>query len=166
MTDYTAYFLNGNQSVVRLDTLEISHQNMSQTYRMVRNNRDGIQATIEDGSTQTFQWYPFRLKDSAIKNSLDYELQIILGDLGEIMPMEIERIRAANNMVTPPTVIYRAYASDDLTEIMVGPLTLQMQNPSTERRGTSFSAKPLNANDTSTGLLYTFSRFPMLRGTL
>ena len=170
MADYVAYFLNGAPEAARLDTLEISHPNMSRTYYLVRNQRDGATFTIQDAEgadvQQPFEWYPFVLRDTAVLQSLEYTLEVILGDLGEILPMEIARIRAADAMDTPPAVVYRAYSSDDLTSPMIGPINLQMHEPSTEARGTSFIARPLSANNSATGATYSFTRFPMLRGTL
>ena len=165
MPDYIAYFLNGSSAVVRLDTIIISHPNMSQDYALVRNNRAGLTATLETAQSQDFQWYPFGLNDSEVVQSLDYGLEIILGDLGEILPGEIDNIRAANAMNIPPTVTFRAYTSDDLTAPVIGPIELEMVNPTVEQRGTTFVAQPKEANRSATGEIYSFSRFPMLRGT-
>ena len=129
MTDYVSYFLNGSSAVVRLDTIVISHPNMSQDYALVRNHRAGMTATLETGAQQDFMYYPFGLNDSEVTQSLDYGLEIILGDLGEILPMEIDRIRAADAMGTPPTVVFRAYTSDDLSAPVIGPIVLEMGDP-------------------------------------
>lgn len=164
--DYATYFLNSDVSVVKLDTIEISHPNFSQTYYVVRNNRAGVTVTLENSQEQAFEWYPFLLKDTTITQTLEYGIEVSFGDLGEIIGKEIQNIRLADNMVTPPTVIYRAYASNHLTAPMIGPIVLEMFNPATKKVGTTFVARPPNVNRSGTGEVYTFDRFPMLRGTL
>lgn len=163
--DYVKYFLDSTNEIVKLDTIEISHPSMSRIYRLVRNDRNGITVPI-NGQDTFFQWYPFNISESEISQNMDYSQEILLGDLGEIMPDEFRRIREANTTETPPTVIYRAYSSDDLTTPMIGPIQLEMRNATRNSEGTSFPAAPPRVNDSGTGEIYSFTRFPMLRGTI
>ena len=166
MPDLASFFFDASPSIVQLDTLIISHPNMTREYALVSNHRDGVTVTLETGGQKTFDYYPFTISDSELSNNLDYSIEIILGDLGEIMPKEIDAIKAASGMGTRPTVVYRKYRSDDLTAPMDGPITLEMQEPTINHEGTSFTAGPRRANRNGTGTSYSTVNFPMLRGVL
>ena len=166
MADIFEFFLNSSPTNVRLDTLSISHPNISREYNLVANKTDGLTATLETGASQDFEYAPFGLEDSRLSSNLDYGLQIRWGDLGEILPDEIENIKAAGGMGIAPQVIYRSFASNDLSSPMEGPLLLEMRDPTSDSRGTSFLAAPRNANDAGTGEIYSLTRFPMLRGAI
>lgn len=93
MSRWTEFFLSSPPSVVQLETLEISHPQFTKTYRIVRNAKDGITATLEDGATQaTFDYLPCRIEPLGARANLDFGLRVDLGDLGEIIPQEIDRI--------------------------------------------------------------------------
>lgn len=164
MPDYVGYFLATKSSVVYLETLEISHPSFSKTYRIVRNAIGGLTATLETSAVVTFDYYPLRMKPVGISDDLDQTLQVDLGDLGQIVPMEIDNASAAGTMGTKPKVVYRAYRSDDLSAPISGPLNLEMQDISLAKEGASFEAKAPSLNVNRTGELYKVDRFPMLRG--
>jgi hypothetical protein len=166
VTDYAAYFLSSKSSVVYLETLEISHPSFSQTYWIVRNAIGGITATLETAVAQAFVYYPLRIRPVGASDDLDQVLRVDLGDLGEIIPKEIDAITAAGTMGIKPTVKYRAWRSDDLTEPLVGPLVLEIADLSSNREGSSFEASAPKFNINRTGELYRLERFPMLRGLL
>lgn len=166
MTDYAAYFLSSSSSVVYLETLEIAHPNFSRTYWIVRNAIGGIVAHLEGGAAQAFEYYPLRIKPIGSSDDLEQTLEVDLGDLGEIVPKELDAIEAAGKMNVKPIVRYRAYRSDDLTQPLVGPLVLEIADVSFNHEGSSFQAKAPSLNVNRTGELYRIIRFPMLRGLL
>lgn len=166
MPSYAAYFLSSPSSIVYLETLEISHPNFTRTYWIVRNAIGGLQAYVEGGVLRTFEYYPLRIKPVGSSDDLEQTLQVDLGDLGEIIPAELDAIEAAGNMGTKPAVIYRAFRSDDLSAPLAGPLRLELANISSNREGSSFDAKAPSLNVNRTGELYRIERFPMLRGWL
>ena len=162
---FSEFFLNGSARSVRLDTLVISHPNFTREYALVRNAIGGVTATIEDGTEQVFEQYPFNITDQAIRPDLDFSMQVQLGDLGEIIPQEIDAVRAADGMRTRPTVIYRSFSSSDLTRILEGPFRLEMRGPAVSAEGTAFVAAAKTANTSATGRFYSYSDFPTLRPT-
>lgn len=164
MSAYSEFFLNSSKAVVQLQLLEISHPNFSQTFRLVRNARAGITVTHEDATTRVYQYVPMKITQSSSRDDLDTGINVQFGDLGEILPRELDAIAASNGYNTPPTVKYRVYRSDDLTQPLYGPLTLQLRNVSLDELGSAFDAKAPRLNFTRSGLLYTFNAFPMLRG--
>lgn len=163
MSDYSEYFLNGPIRVANLETLEISHPNFSQTYWVVRNSRLGLNAYLETGVLQAFVYYPIKVVRSDTDNSLDQVFRFSLGDLGEILPKELDRVNAANNRITRPIVKYRTYRSDDLSRPLLGPMRLEITDLPFSREGVAFEAKAPTLNLNQTGEYYDFSRFPGMR---
>lgn len=166
MSDYTEFFLNSRSSVIQLELLEISHSAFTQTYRVVRNAVNGVTVTLEDDSTQEFIYYPLRITSKGNRADLDQILQIDLGDLGEILPTELDAVDSADGFTEKPVVKYRTYRSDDLTTPLFGPLVLEVSAFSFNRQGSSFEAKAPSLNINKTGEVYKLDRFPMLRGFL
>jgi len=165
-SNYSTYFLNAKSSVVQLELLEVSHPNFTQTYRLVRNAINGVTVTLEDANVRTFNYYPLRIESLGARDNLDYGIKIDLGDLGEVLPVELDAVATANGYLTKPTVIYRTYRSDDLTKPLFGPLLLEVTNFSFNKDGASFEAKAPALNLNRTGEVYKLDRFTMLRGFL
>lgn len=161
------YFLNSKRDVVAFECLEISHPSFTQVYRRVRNSRAGVTVTLEDGITQaTFDWYPMTITEMNDSSDLDNGIRIAFGDLGEVLPKELDAVTLADTMAIKPTILYRVYRSDDLTEPMIGPLVLEATNFSFTREGASFEASAPYVNRNRTGETYNLTRFYTLRGFL
>lgn len=166
MSDYTEFFLNSSSSVAKLETLEIYHPNFSKPYRLVRNAVDGITASIETGEMVVFDYYPMRITATGTSDDLDTGVRIDLGDLGELLPSEFDAVAAAGGFGIKPILKYREYRSDNLNFVLNGPIVLEVRTFSFKREGASFEAKAPSLNINKTGEVYTFDRFPMLRGFL
>lgn len=166
MSTYSEFFLNSQSSIVQLDCLEISHSAFAQTYYVVRNATRGVTVTHEDATVHTYDYYPFRASLTGPRDDLDHILRIEFGDLGEILPAEIDAIRSGDAFDEYPVVRYRTYKSDTLNTVLYGPLLLQVQNFAFKRDGAVFEAKAPSLNVRRTGELYKIARFPMLRGLL
>jgi len=166
MSTYEEYFLNRRSSVMSYELLEISHPDFTQTYRVVQNAVAGITVTLETGLSRFFTYYPLKISASTARDDLDYSINIQLGDLGSILPLEMDAIDSASGFNTKPTVIYRVYRSDDLTTPLFGPLYLEVVSFTFKREGSQFEAKAPSLNVNKTGEIYDLDRFPMLRGFL
>lgn len=168
MSVYTEFFLNSKASIIQLELLEISHSNFTQTWRIVRNATAGVTVTHESGGGGSFAYIyrPLEVVGNGTRDDLDFSMSVNLGDLGEIIPAEIDEISSANGFGEKPVVKYRTYKSDDLTVPLFGPLVLQIGAFSFKREGASFEAKAPSLNISKTGELYTIDRMPMLRGFL
>ena len=164
MSAYTEFFLNAPSSIVQLELLDITHPSFSKPYYIVRNAVKGVTVTLEDSTTRAYTHYPLRIKKSASNETLDTGFAIDLGDLGEVVPMEIDNVAVADTFATKPQVIYRAYRSDDLTVPLVGPLILEGTPISINWEASSFTAKAPSLNINRTGEFYKIDRFPMLKG--
>lgn len=163
---YSEFFLGSSSSVVQLELLEISHPNFTQTYRKVRNHKDGVTVTLETSSQATFDYYPMRVTGVGLRENLDYGIRVDLGDLGEILPEELDNVSSNDGFDTKPTVIYRTYRSDDLTSPLFGPIVLKVSSFNFNREGSTFEARAPALNINKTGEVYATDRFPMLRGFL
>ncbi len=166
MTTYAEFFLKSKSSVVQLETLEISHPDFTKVYRVVRNAVQGVTVALENNSSATFDYYPLKIENAGIRNDLDQSITINLGDLGEVLPKELDEVSSNNGFSIKPTVIYRTYRSDDLSRPLFGPVLLEVTTFAFNREGSSFEAKAPSLNITKTGEVYKIDRFPMLRGFL
>jgi hypothetical protein len=166
MSAESEFFFGSKSSVREYETLEMSHPNFSKIYRVVRNARSGLTATIETGEVVFFEFLPLRLTDASMTGDLDYNTQIDFGDLGELLPAEFDRVRAADGFGIKPLVILRTYLSGNLTVPLIGPLRLQSSAFTNRREGASFVAGAPSLNVSKTGIPYTIALFPMMRGGL
>ena len=166
MKTYAEFFLKSKSSVVQLETLEISHPDFTKIYRIVRNAVEGVTLTLETGATATFQYYPLGIENAAVRDDLDQALKINLGDLGEVLPKELDEVTSNDGFGIKPTVIYRTYRSDDLSRPLFGPVLLEVSSFAFNREGSTFEAKAPSLNVNKTGEVYKLDRFPMLRGFL
>tara|TARA_Y100000034_G_C6821975_1_gene370298 strand:- start:554 stop:1051 length:498 start_codon:yes stop_codon:yes gene_type:complete len=165
MSDYAAFYLNSDSSVVQLELLRISHPNFSQVYHLVRNNSQGMTVAI-DGQDQFFEYYPLQIKGIGNRDNLDFGLSIVLGDLGELLPQELDNVSTANGFEIKPEVTFWTYRSDDLTQPLFGPIYLEVTSISFNHDGANFEAKAPSLNVNRTGELYKLDRFPGLRSFL
>lgn len=168
MSNYSDFFLNMGGNIVQLELIEISHSKFSQTYRLVRNAINGVTVTLEDASSHTFDYYPMQIVPSGAYDNLDETMQVNLGDLGALIPMELDRLVTSTGSipgtVERPKLKYRTYRSDDLTAPLFGPIVFDVQNISFKKEGATLQCAIARLNLTATGEVYTMDRFPMLRG--
>lgn len=166
MATYSEFFLNSSSSIVQLELIEIQHPNFTKIYRVVRNAVRGITVTLETGTEAKFDYYPLRIENNGSKDDLDQSFTITLGDLGEVLPKELDSVASAQGFDVKPVVIYRTYRSDDLSRPLFGPVMLEVESFAFNREGSTFTAKAPSLNVNKTGELYKLERFPMLRGFL
>jgi len=166
MSAYSEYFLGRSRRVVGLQLLQISHPNFSQTYYKVRNARGGVTVTLETDVEQVFDYLPMQITPLKASDDLDTGLSVVMGDIGEVLPKEVDSVDVNDGYYTEPTVIYRLYRSDQLTAPLYGPIPLKVKTITFDRTGLSFEARAPRLNYNKTGELYLFDRFPMLRGFL
>lgn len=166
MPDYVGFFLNSKSTIVQFETMELSHPSFSKVYRLVRNNVNGLTATLETASVVTFDYCPMRITRESLQDDLDYSIGIELGDLGEIVPVELDSVASDDNFSVKPIIKYRLYRSDDLSAPMFGPIVLEVSEFSFIKTGCKFNAHAPLLNLARTGEVYSLDRFSMLRGFL
>jgi hypothetical protein len=167
MSRYSEFFLNSRATVVQLELLEVSHPDFSAPYRFVRNARDGVTVDLSDTEQEVFfQFYPAKVSSIGTRDDLDAGIRIELGDLGEIIPDELDNVDRAGGWLIKPEVRYWVFRSDDLTAPIYGPLTLEVDTFNFSYEGAAFEAQAPRLNMNRTGERYKLDRFPMLRGFL
>lgn len=167
MPSLTAFFLDSRARDIEYETLTIFDPSFSKTYRIVRNSRLGLTATLETSETVFFEYYPLKMVRPGDKDDLDQTYQMTLGDLGDLLAKEIRRKRAAGTMHIKPICTYRTYSSADLSAPLRGPEVLEIpQITGLTPEGSEFEARPPRVDNTRTGEIYSLARFPMLRGVL
>jgi len=166
MSDYSEFFLKSKSSVVQLELLEISHPDFTKVYRVVRNAVQGVTVTLETSASAAFDYYPLKIENAGIRDDLDQAITINLGDLGEVLPKELDEIASNDGFGIKPLVVYRTYRSDDLSRPLFGPVKLEVSSFAFNREDSTFEAKAPSLNVNKTGELYKIDRFPMLRGFL
>lgn len=164
MSRYSEFFLNSKASVVQLELVEISHPYFTQVYRKVRNSLQPVTVKLETGAMATFEYYPLKITSMGARTDLESGFRVDLGDIGEILPKELDQVAINDAFEVKPTLVYRAYRSDDLTAPIFGPVELECTNFSFNKEGSTFEAKAPALNNNRTGETYSFDRFPMLRG--
>lgn len=162
-----AYFLSSKSSEVLLETIEIHHPSFSQNYCIVRNKTDGFGAFREGDDYETFfSYYPVDLVPLGDQADLDTGIRVDFGDLGELLPRELDRLYRAQTLTVKPTVIYRVYKERDPFSPLIGPIRLEASSFSFKAEGASFEASAPYANRNRTGIIYDLTVFYMLRGYL
>ncbi len=167
MTSYSEYFLNSRMDIVAYDLFEITHPFFTQTYRIVRNNAAGLTVDLDpDNLGVFFTFYPVQVSTVSARDDMDTGLKIDFGDLGEIIPNEIDALVLVDGFRAKPAVRYWTYRSDDLTQPIFGPINLEVTQMDFNDQGVGFEAHAPLINLTRTGEHYVITRFPMLRGFL
>lgn len=159
------FYLTAPRSVRRLELLELSHPNFTQTYRLVRNARRGVTATV-DGAPRAFAWYPLNVVQDSSSDDLGQGLTMDFGDLGEVLPKEMDAVAAANGMDVRPKLRYWQFRSDDMAAALLGPFEYEVRSISFNYEGSTVKAAAPELAKSATGEAYTLERFPMLRGVL
>ena len=166
MSTYTEFFLARNIDTMMYETLEISHPDlMVATYYFVINSRLPVIITLS-GLPVEFSPVPAQALHEGVTTGLDFSLQVSINDVSRIFVKELQAIRNAEGTDVKPSAIYRVYSSLDLETPILGPFVLEIQDIAFNRSGVAFKCSPPSVNRTRTGVPYTISRFPTLRGLL
>lgn len=166
MSTYSRFFLSGRSDEAELETFTIYHPDFSKVYRIVTNATQGIIAVTEEGDPHAYEHYPAKITPLSIGSHLDQAISITFGDLGEIIPLELDRVAAANGFQTLPTLHYRTWKSTDLTVPLYAAIELEVTAFSFDANGATFQASAPRLNTLATGQIYTYKMFPALRGLI
>lgn len=164
MPDYN-YWLNGTPDDVRLQLVEIKHPSFQRVYRIVQNHAYGVRVKLPDGKWYDFEYVPLSIQKGANSDDLDQEITVAVGDLGEIFPKEIQRLRnSAQYAQTEPILNYYEYNLSDLSKPQVSVTGLKVTDYEPKREGGVFTCKARQMNVTKTGETYNLDDYPTLRG--
>lgn len=166
MSDLTEFFLGSPSAVAELECIDITHPDFTRDYHIVRNHMAGVTVTLETLVERTYTFYPLIVKPTGFRDDMEQGFQVILGDLGDLLPMELQAVKLADSFSVHPEFTYRSYRSDDLSQPLFGPVKLEIRKVKQTSEGATFLAQAPRMNDSRTGELYRLDRFPMLRGLL
>ena len=130
---------------------------------------------VEEGYTATahyafgltdFDYYPLEIKPSATRDNLDFGLDIGFGDLGEVIPNEIDRVREFGGMSERPMVYYFIFSSADLSAPLDDANKLFIDDIVRNNKFSTLSARAPSVNVNRTGRVHSIERFPTLKGFL
>lgn len=163
---YIEFFLNSKRDIVQVETFEISHPSFSDVFYLVRNAIKGFTAQLETSELVTFEYVPMQISASGIKDDMDEKIELTIGDVGEILPQQIDLMSQDDSFDVMPSLVYRVYRSDDITSPMLGPVRLEITEITFKKEGSLIVARAPRFNVNKTGERYTIERFPMLRSCL
>lgn len=154
------FFASAPQVVHKVDTLEISHSQMSRTYYLWREPYAG-EVTTEDG-VRAVECVNFEVKPAGSQQNLDqvYEVRLDTADIDDVFRNEMDRVPIETTEFV--RLVFREYLSDDLTEPM-SRAVLQAETMSYKTGAAAIRAVTPRLNITRTGELYTVRDIPMLR---
>jgi len=143
----------------RIETLEIYHPLMSQTYYLTR-EPFGITATLENGDSVNFIGTSILMELAQTKEDLDQNFKFSLPDLNNTIDDELDRIPYDDQ--TPILVTYRQYISTDLSYPAIK-YVLNVTGVSQSKGTCTLSCGVSQLNWRRTGITYNLQDFPMLR---
>ena len=162
--DEMEFWLKGRHDDVRLECIEISHPSFTKNYRFVRNHAYGVRVKHENGTWYDYEYLPMTIQPSESTDNLQQAFTIGIGDVGEVMPNEIRRLRNGSYPNVRPTVNYRVYLTSDLSKPITSVLGLEITDNQPKKQGAVFKCQAKEANRNSTGEVFTIGLLPSLRG--
>lgn len=158
------FLASAPQTKYMIEVVSIAHSALTKTYHLWKEPTDGA-VVDESSNTLIMQSTNINIALAGSPDNLDQKFTISIDttDPENVLRKELDRI--ALNTTEKIILTYRAYLSDDLTEPQAVQ-RLQVESITYTRGVAALSAVAPKLNVTRTGELYTFSRFPMLRGFL
>ena len=162
-TRLRTFLASAPQTAHAVQTLEISHSAMTQTFHLWREPYAGT--TSVGGVAHAMESVNFEVKLAGSEGHLDQKFTIAIStvDTDNILRDELDRIpvTTAEKIV----IIYREFLSDDLAA-PEATARLQAESISFVKGAANITAVAPRLNVTRTGELYTPKDIPMLRGFL
>jgi len=162
-TRLKTFLASAPQTIWPIQTLEISHSAMSQTFHLWREPYAGT--TYVAGVAHAMEPCNIEIKLAGSQGNLDQAFDIRLGlvDIEDVFREQLDLIPVAT--LEKIQIVYREYLSDDLTTPQAT-ATLQAESISYAIGAATISAVSPRLNISRTGELYTPKDIPMLRGFL
>lgn len=162
MRNLEEFHLDSSSSVAMFECIEVSHSLWPEPLRYVANNVFGITTINEDGQQVTYQYMPIKISKGSTADNLNQKISIIVGDLGAVVPPLLKLIKDADSREAPK-VIYRAFASNDLSRPMDMIVGLEVIKMNRDYQGTTFEAAASGTNYSGTGVTATVELLPSLK---
>lgn len=156
------FLASAPQTKYMIEVVSIAHSALTQTYHLWKEPIAGA-VVDENDNTLITQSTNINIALAGSADNLDQKFTVSIDttDAENVLRNELDLIPL--NTTEKIILVYRAYLSDDLTEPQAVQ-RLQVESITYNRGVASLSAVAPKLNVTRTGELYTFNRFPMLRG--
>ncbi len=147
-----------------IQVVEISHSAMTRAYYLWREPYTGL-ITLEDDSTVSVDHVNIGVTLPETNQTLDqaFTFNIDTVNVNDDFRRELDLVPI--DTTEKIVIVYREYLSDNLTEPQAT-VRLQTESIAYNKGVATMSAVSPRFNITRTGELYTYKRFPMLRGFL
>lgn len=162
-TRLRTFLASAPQTMHPVQTLEISHSAMSETFHLWREPYAGT--TTVDGAARTMRPVNFETKLAGSEGHLDQKFSIAISTVDDDNTLRNELDRIPVNTLEKIVVIYREFLSDDLSSPQAT-ARLQVEAISYVKGAANITAVSPRLNMLRTGETYTPKDVPMLRGFL
>ena len=160
------YHLIGNAHDVLLECIEISHPAFSQTYRYVRNHAKGLDVTHEDGTVTHYDYAPIKLQRGQSNEKLSQTITLTIGDLGLIIPKEVDRLYDSPYELEYPLLVCRRYLLSNLQVPFERRKVLKITENNPQKFGAVLKAMQRALNISKSGRTFNLDKWAALRGFL
>lgn len=161
MSDDWSFYLNVSGAVSEINCVEISHPNFKFFFQSF--DEDDIRIKHEDGTEHTYEYLPMQIDRSNVSNDLEQAVKMTIADHDDTL------INAYESLIDSVPVLFkqRTYRDDNLSFPILIIQTLHITSMSKDSKGSvTFDAKAQELNSVKTGDVYSFERFPMLKGVI
>lgn len=158
-TALKTFLASAPQTLHAIQTLQISHSDMSQVWHLWREPYAGTAG----GNTMTPCNFEIKLAGSPGHLDQKFDIKLGLVDIEDTFRAELDSIPV--DTTEKIVIVYREYLSNDLVNAQAT-ATLQVENISYVKGAAAISAVSPRLNVTRTGDLYAPRDIPMLRGFL
>lgn len=159
------YHLIGNPNDVLFECIELSHPAIT-THRFVRNHDKGLTVTHENGVVADYQYAPIKVDRGQSNEKLSQTITVTIGDLGMIIPTEVDKILDSEFELEHPTLTYRSFLSSNLNEPYETSRGLKVTENTPQKFGAVLKAKTRSLNDRKSFRKFSLDKWRALRGFL
>jgi hypothetical protein len=152
-----------------IEIIELSASWFTRKYYLQRQVTDDIEVVLETGETVTANYAPMSLNQSSNNADLNYERNIIIQQVNDIIAEEQSRYDPDIHDNEFPMFISRGYVlyrNGDISQIKQQPIRLPIRKMRRDERGALFNVTTKPANQSATGEVCTVTRAPMTKGFL
>ena len=165
--DYVQFKMNKTETQREFRTIEVHHETSGEIERFVQDSDDLI-ATLEataprnPGETVTFSAADIEIVEPAESTDAEQNIQVNIGTLDDKLHSFIDGI-TGKGFLKEVDFVYRKYYSEDLSEPIVNPVYLFVDQPSFNGlTAASFGATDTDLSLKRAGTIYTLEDFPGL----
>lgn len=152
-----------------LEVIELSASWFTQKYYLQRQITDDIEVPLETGELVVANYAPMSLDQSSSNADLNYERNIVIQQVSDIIASEQSRYDPDIHGDELPLFISRGYIlyrNGTVSQIKQAPIRLPIRKMRRDDKGALFNVTTKPANQSATGEVCTVTRVPMVKGFL